>query len=262
MIRTTVTIFIISFFICSCDNKIKNYYEDGSIKSTYNIDSDKIDGIYKEYYETTGEIKILASYKSGLLDGEKKTFHKNGIVKSTENYTSNMLYGDCKYYTNDGKLESIKNYILINPKLYEDVNSEDFYNYIKEVFTDSIRQKKSKLNTVLMFDSNGQVNEFKSHYFEIALKSDTVRFCDSIQAMLVFGYRLNGKKTKYRVIQFANEKMDLYNVFETDNDTVYLSDKPQVKGINYIRGWIDEYTPYGFDTLSNVLIFEKKYFVK
>lgn len=56
--------------------------------------------------------------------------------------------------------------------------------------------------------------------------------------------------------------MDLYNVFETDNDTVYLSDKPQVKGINYLRGWIDEYTPYGFDTLSNVLIFEKKYFVK
>lgn len=263
MRKTVVPIFIIAFLISSCDNKVKEYYDDGKKKSEYYINNnDEIDGIYKEFYEKTGELKIIASYNSGQLEGEKRTFFKNGKIQSIENYTSNMLFGVCKYYTSEGELKAIRNYILVNPKLYGDVNWSDFHNYIKEVFLDTIKDKKSQLNSVLVFDSNGKVNKNQSHYFEIALKSDTINYSDSIKAVLVFGYRRDGEKTKFRVIQFANEKMDLYNVYDSENDNVFFQDKPHRRGVNYLRGWIEEYTPYGFDSLRNVLIFEKKYFVK
>lgn len=262
MKKIIITVSIIIVLLSSCDNIVRQYYNDGSRKSEYYMLNDKIDGIYKEYYETTGELKIIARYKLGLLEGEKRIFYKNGKVKSIENYSSNMLNGDCRYFYSNGKLECIKNYILINPKFYEGCDLSTYYNYIKEVFTDSVTGKKSQLNAVLKLNSKGQVDKLKSHYFEVALKSDTINYIDSVRAVLVFGYRRDGEKTKFRVIQFANEKMDLYNVYDSDYENVFFQDKPVRKGVNHLRGWIEEYTPYGFDTLRNVFFFDKKYFVK
>lgn len=249
-------------FFSACNKLKKEYYDDGSLKSEYTVLNDKFEGTYKEYYKSTGELKYTAYYKNGLLAGEKKSFYKDRKLKSIENYTENQLNGDCRYYNTVGKLDSIKNYILINPDFYKDIHWDDYLKLIKNVFDDDNSGKKSQLNSVLRIQKDGSVDLKRSHYFEIALKNDTININDSIDAMLVFGYRRDGRKTKYIVIQFANQNMDLFNVEKSDMDFVYLRDKPAKKGVNYLCGYIQEYTPYGYDTLKNVLFFKKRYFVK
>lgn len=251
---------IISFSAC---NKLKkDYYDDGSLKSEYTVLNDKFEGTYKEYYKSTGELKYTAYYKNGLLDGEKKSFYKDGKLKSIENYTENQLNGDCKYFGETGRIDSIKNYIFVNPEVYKTTNEEKYFKLVLNVFDSSLIGKKSQLNSVLRIRNDGSVDLKHSHYFEIALKRDTVNINDSINAVLFFRYRRDGRKTKYVVVQFANQNMDTFNVFQTDYELVFMSEKPSKKGVNYLRGYIEEYTPYGYDTLKNVLFFKKRYFVK
>jgi len=250
----------VSFY--ACNKSHREYYADGSLKSEYFLKNDKIEGLSKEFYESTGELKATASFKAGKLDGEKRTFYKNGILKSIENFTENQLNGDCRYFNNFGNLDSIKNFILINPNFYKSIDNDTYYKLIENVFDDNLAGKKSQLNSVLRMNKKGEVDIKKSHYFEIALKKDSINLNDSLFAMLVFGYRFDGKKSEYLVIQFANEEKDLYNVYETNENIVYFKDKPRKKGENFLCGYIEEYTPYGSDTIRNVLFFKKKYFVK
>ena len=252
---------IIVIFFNGCNSSNKEYYKDGNLKSEYFIKNDKIDGIYKEFYES-GELKLVANYNNGHLNGASRVFYKNGSIKSIEYFTRGLLNGECKYYNNFGRIDTIKNFILINPKFYKGVDLVNFHKLIREVFSDSIRGKVSQLNSLMIINSGGKVDLKKSHYFDILLKNDTISFNDSLNAVLVFEYRLNAEKTKYAVIQFANEKLDLYNVFQTKSDFVYMRQKPHKRGVNYLCGYIEEYTPYGFDTLTNVLFFKRKYFVK
>ena len=261
MKRIYFTTMIIVVLFSACNKSNKAYYKNGSIKSEYYIVNDQIEGVYKEYYES-GELKFVVNYKNGVLNGEKKSFYKDGKIKSIENFTENQLNGDCRYFSIFGRIDSIKNYFMVNPQIYKADDDESFFKLVRNVFDNNTLHKKSQLNSVLRVDKDGNVEIKRSHYFEIALKLDTINLKDSMYAVLFFKYRRDGEKTKFRVIQFANEKMDLYNVYESDNENVYFQDKPMKRGINYIRGWIEEYTPYGFDTLRNVLFFEKKYFVK
>lgn len=262
MIRLFIPTILIILLLTSCSHSERSYYNDETLKSECEVVNNKIEGTYKEYYKSTGELKCMAFYLDGQLEGQKKTFYRNGKIKSIENFKGNQLKGDCIYYNNFGNIDTIKNYILIDPSFYKGVNSQKFYKLIYEVFSDSIKGKKSHLNSLLIMDKDGKVVRKKSHYFEVAIKKDTIDLNDSLYAVLVFKYRRNGEKTKFRVIQFANKEMDLYNVYDSDYENVFFQDKPVKRGINYVRGWIEEYTPYGFDTLRNVLFFEKKYFVR
>lgn len=255
----TTIIIVILFSACNKSNKV--FYKNGGIMSEYYIVNDKIEGVYKEYYES-GELKFVVNYKKGVINGEKKSFYKDGKIKSIENFTENQLNGDCRYFSNSGKIDSIKSYFMVNPQVYKADDEESYFKLVRNVFDSSTLRKKSQLNSVLRIDKDGNVEINRSHYFEIALKKDTINLKDSMCAVLLFKYRRDGEKTKFRVIQFVNEKMDLYNVYDTDHESIYLKEKPQKRGVNYIRGWIEEYTPYGFDTLRNVLFFEKKYFAK
>lgn len=259
-ITAIFVIAIFGFFSCNNFNN-KEYYSDGSIKLEYNLIDNKIDGICKEYYFSTGELKSITEYRLGVIDGFRKSFYKNGVIKSIENYSHNKLNGDCLYYNTTGGIDSIKNYILTNSDLLK-IKSDGYSKFIDDFFSNNQLGKTSQLNSVLRINNNGMVDLKKSRYFEIVLKKDTINLGDSLYAYLSFKYRSNGEKTKYIVYQFIGNNFQSLNIYETNNDFVRLKDKPVQKKGGYLCGYIEEYTAFGCDTLKHILFFKKKYYVK
>lgn len=234
--RKIYYIFFILFLSCSKSSN-KEYYDDGRIKSEFVLDENN-------------EIKIL------------KTYYNTGIMKSIEYYTGDKLNGRCQYFNKKGKLDLIIHYILIDPDFYEIESFENYYSYIDSFFLETNENKQSQINAILHFNVNGEVDIQKSHYFDIVLEKDTIDYSDSLSVIIRFKYRLNGVENKYRVHHFTSETQKIFSVYETNWMFVKLYDKPHNQGVNYVRGFIEEYTPFGFDTLQSVLFFKEPYYVK
>jgi len=75
------------------DGLIKEYYENGQIKSEMYYKSGNLDGPATEYYEN-GQVYIQESYKDGELDGESFNFNEDGSLRSKAVYKNGELVGD------------------------------------------------------------------------------------------------------------------------------------------------------------------------
>lgn len=104
---------------------VEQYYENGKLHSTYNVDgelSDSIVGEYKEYYQS-GQLKIICNYsEDNWLNGEFKEYYENGKIKQICNYISHKIDGVCEIYSDTGELIAIENYV--NGVLQNDEDNE------------------------------------------------------------------------------------------------------------------------------------------
>jgi len=107
---------------------VKNYYDDGEIKSEARYKDGKLNGSIKEYY-ANGNLKREWNYKDGQLDGLDKSYFENGDIWIEKNYKNGKLNGLRKaYYSMDpsteqyggiGVIETYKNDVLINSRQYD-----------------------------------------------------------------------------------------------------------------------------------------------
>jgi antitoxin component YwqK of YwqJK toxin-antitoxin module len=70
--------------------EVKEYYQNGNVKTDFQDYYDNQDGLYKEYYEN-GKLKEEGNYYNGLLHGTYKYYDQNGKVAESRNYYYGML---------------------------------------------------------------------------------------------------------------------------------------------------------------------------
>lgn len=71
------------------------------------ISSDTIyNGLIKFYDRATNKLVIEAYYKTGKLDGRRKSFYLNGKIKNIAFYENGMQNGTVSYFDSTGKLAS------------------------------------------------------------------------------------------------------------------------------------------------------------
>ena len=92
------------------DNKINNiwrsYYESGNLKSTVNYNENLVEGIAFFYYDDKNETKMAEiNYNEDLINGIYQEFYKNGAQKAKLNYDEGELHGDAEFYYKTGSIK-------------------------------------------------------------------------------------------------------------------------------------------------------------
>ncbi|MCU0432968.1 MAG: SpoIIE family protein phosphatase [Bacteroidia bacterium] len=109
------------------------YYPKGSIEKigTWNSGQKKLNGVYREYYES-GELHKECSYNpNGYRTGIQTVYFLNGNIAITANMSNDLLEGYMNYYLQDGRIylqQLYKNGNLINEKYFG--NKTNFPNYL------------------------------------------------------------------------------------------------------------------------------------
>lgn len=67
------------------NGKLREFYSNGAVKTTYNYLLDNVDGPYKEYYDN-GKLKEEGSFYNGYNNGPRKFYDNNGKLILTLNY--------------------------------------------------------------------------------------------------------------------------------------------------------------------------------
>ena len=81
---------------------LKEYYENGKLKSETNFRDGKINGIVRDYYES-GQLLSEANFKDGKADGLRKKYYENGTLESEVSFKDGKEISR-KEYDKKGKL--------------------------------------------------------------------------------------------------------------------------------------------------------------
>ena len=84
---------------------IKEFYNNGKVRSSISYKADKIHGVRKEYYET-GKLTVKIPYKDGILNGVLKAYNRTGKLRFEIPFKNNIVDGIFKVYYDTGKLQS------------------------------------------------------------------------------------------------------------------------------------------------------------
>ena len=82
---------------------VREWYEDGQLKSECNYKDGKRDGAEKGWYED-GQLKYECNYKDGKRDGAEKGWYEDGQLKSECNYKDGK-WDLWKGWNEDGQLQ-------------------------------------------------------------------------------------------------------------------------------------------------------------
>jgi antitoxin component YwqK of YwqJK toxin-antitoxin module len=123
---------------------IKTYFYNKVLASEVFIINDKMEGMYKSYYNSNDELimkpKLFCNYVNGIkhgeeiefydnqspgdyqinricyyvngkINGESKKYNYDGTLENLEYYEEDCRHGECKYYNENGLLDEVINYI-------------------------------------------------------------------------------------------------------------------------------------------------------
>lgn len=99
----------------------KMYTEEGILVDDCNFKDGVRDGVTEQFYYDTGKLKVLANYKSGVLNGEFKQYYPNGQLQGETTYLNGELDGEYKQYYENGNLQlkiTIKNGQMIDKQMF------------------------------------------------------------------------------------------------------------------------------------------------
>lgn len=181
--KNKISIFFLVLIILvlnSCGDKteiIKEYYQNGKLKSEYEALEDKKNGFYKEYYEN-GKIKISAKFSNDLQEGVTYAYYENGEKEREVFFNKGIQQGNCTFYYENGNIRE-KGQIINGKK------NKLFY------FYDESGKLRSKLNFIkdeiegegLFYNNKGGVE------YKILFKKSSPLNLKSIEKG--FGFNLN-----------------------------------------------------------------------
>ncbi len=108
--RLCFLIIVLSFWGCSNDGKLTEYFDNGQLKKIAEINENgDLHGTVTEYHEN-GTVKSIGNWVDGIEDGEFKTFYNNGQLQA-HYFMKDGLLSDCAdHFTNEGNLLEKKCY--------------------------------------------------------------------------------------------------------------------------------------------------------
>ena len=84
--------------------EIKEYYANGTLRSSVMFKNGKPDGVARTYYPN-GNLRREAYFQNGVQHGLTRSYYENGQLKSEEYYEQSRLEGPAKFYEPDGRLQ-------------------------------------------------------------------------------------------------------------------------------------------------------------
>lgn len=176
--------FLLTFFyLISCNQKKREYYDNGTLKKEYSVKKGKLNGAYKEYYDN-GKLKLIHNYFQGknkdssiyfyshtnenvgviklwLNDGSyyQKEFYPNGKLKKEGLVLdSTIVFGKWKNYDSSGRLKEFREYINLNGESY--------------------------LNQIWNLNARGDTISSGSNFAKILLSKDTINLNEPVKAVV------------------------------------------------------------------------------
>nr|WP_321452866.1 hypothetical protein [uncultured Carboxylicivirga sp.] len=146
-----------SFILFSCNNSSNDkeieYYEDGSIRSLVEINSQGLrEGEFIEYYPEGNTMRI-ALFKNDTLNGFYKLLYKDGSIKEKGKYKNGLPIGWIEYYDKDNYINQKNQYVIIEDTSY--------------------------LNQIIFYKKDGEIDYSKSYFFKFSFPvnepKDTVK---------------------------------------------------------------------------------------
>lgn len=212
-------------FILSCDKKEKSYYDDGSIKTVFYLNSNNNKEGKEEVYYPTGELQSVVSYKDGIWTDSIVKYNKDGTYLSIlynkeeglylKTFENNILANEGKVDDNlnpigwwefyeDGNLFSEKETVIIDGNRI--TNQELFYENNKMIPNKSkyykfVSPDKMKKQTQYKFKIPFQLNELspqenlleEEYYFLIFSQhyNDDFSNLNSVKSDTIIPYKEN-----------------------------------------------------------------------
>ena len=79
----------------------QEFFSDGQLKLSVEMDSGKRNGEFKSFYEN-GNLKEFMIYENGLINGYRVSFWLNGLKKEENNFVSGAMRGENIFYYSNG----------------------------------------------------------------------------------------------------------------------------------------------------------------
>ena len=122
MIKTLYKYTLIAIFLFACKNEkvVKEYYSNGNLKFTVQVDEKGVqNGLYEQYYDS-GELLKKLTYKEGKIVDTVLIYYKNGKVKEKGKlYNDSLKIGWWNYYSSNGNLINKNEYLILGDSIYK-----------------------------------------------------------------------------------------------------------------------------------------------
>jgi MORN repeat variant len=80
-------------------------HQESRMDNTSHPQTLNLQGVVREYYETTGQLMAELTYKKGKLDGVCKIYRKSGILLAEAGFRNGLQHGRTEWFRNDGQLK-------------------------------------------------------------------------------------------------------------------------------------------------------------
>jgi len=245
--RILLTSFCIILIVISCSQdgnnfdgltEHKSYYENGSLKSVYYLDSNAQLQNNIVTFDSNGNIEQTASMRNDQPHGTTINYRPNGNLESQKRYVHGERNGVSKYYDENGKMIMRTEHVIVEGKSY--------------------------LNRKWYYDGPDLLVKGKGAYFEMECESDTINVGDTVLLLIdVIEKTMDGNLTFYEGSFDENFEVfgDSIVTYQTDSESYYIT---QVIGITtgskFVRGIIHEWLMA--DTVDSSMTYRNMYFEK
>jgi hypothetical protein len=212
----------VSLLVISCGNsikKVKEYYEDGSLKSFYETYNELKHGKYVEYYPS-GNIKAQSNWKNDTITGTSINYYENGMIETLTMWLDGQLHGNCVKYDSTGLLVQTTNYQFNKQCGYEMRYDKG---YLDESRHYVLVEDSFYFNQRIRYDGLGNIRHYGSMFYSIYYynKSDTIPLNQESKIELILE---TPGSAQIKVV--AAERLDKYfNIIDKQNlDTFAVND--------------------------------------
>lgn len=213
------------------------YTEDGVLVDDANFKDGERDGLTEQYYSDTGNLRVKAVYKEGVLHGEFKYCFPNGHTQAIANYENGNLNGKFDEYYENGNLKLTG--------FYKESLQEGEWQYFNEEknLVSKINYKAGELNGIKEdYYQNGNVwtrQEFKNNVPEGIYEVYSVDGIPKLKAVIKNGQMIeeqrfyhdetsyNSQEEKIITDETVSDNSDEITIKEVSDDEIVISESSE-----------------------------------
>ena len=213
------------------------YTEDGILVDDANFKDGERDGLTEQYYSDTGNLRVKAVYKEGVLHGEFKYCFPNGHTQAIANYENGNLNGKFDEYYENGNLKLTG--------FYKESLQEGEWQYFNEEknLVSKINYKAGELNGIKEdYYQNGNVwtrQEFKNNVPEGIYEVYSVDGIPKLKAVIKNGQMTeeqrfyhdetpyNSQEEKIIIDETVSDNSDEITIKEVSDDEIVISESSE-----------------------------------
>ena len=181
------------------DGLIKEYHDNGQLKSERTYKDGKLDGLIKEYHDN-GQLKSEITYKDGKKNGPYTWYWDNGNISDQGAYKDGKLDGPIKvyYYTGELQIEGVLKYrqkVGIVRGYYKNGQLKSEGTYRNDERNGPLKSyfENGKLRSDELFKNDVQVGPFQYYHENGQLRLKGTRKNDGVKDGVVKQYDDSGK---------------------------------------------------------------------